>query len=302
MVSHAVAIFKLTLILSEGEQSFNVLTFIIYFFFNLFFCLFPLRYTSDNTCVPDGPNFSMTYYVSYANLIGSFASIMGVVLFQIYLSRGKFRTAFLMAGIVKVAASFFDFVIVKRYNRQIGISDSWFFAMGDAVIYQVITRIEIMPAIVLTSKVCPPGMEASVYALLVSYQNLGQGVSRTVGDGLIAALGIKTIVPCNFVNLPLAIFIAHVALPSLIFPLIFILIPDANMTDDLVNISGAPPPSGFAPVSTADEDDTENVHHHQHRKFEDDSSDIIEKKDYVDDSLLVKVVLPQDDEENDVER
>lgn len=199
----------------------------------------------------------MTYYVSYANLIGSFASVVGVILFQVYLRGGKFRTAFLCAGIVKVAASFFDFVIINRYNRKIGISDSVFFTLGDAVIYQVILRVELMPAIVLTSKVCPRGMEASVYALLVSFQNLGLGVSRTVGDGLIHALGIRTTHPCNFDNLPLAVLIAHVALPSLIFPLIFILIPDYRMTDDLVNGASTQAPPGFTPVPRDDLDQDE---------------------------------------------
>lgn len=191
--------------------------------------------TADEKCVPNGPHFSMSFYISYGNLIGSLASVIGVIIFQVYLSRSKFRTAFLFAGVVKVAASIFDFIIIKRYNKKLGISDSVFFTMGDAVIFQAINRIELMPAIVLTSKVCPPGMESSVYALLVSYQNLGIGVSRTFGDFLIDRLGILTTEPCNFDRLPLAVLIAHVALPSLIFPLIYFLIPDANMTDDLVN-------------------------------------------------------------------
>lgn len=193
-------------------------------------------YTADQSCVPGGPSFSMSYYVSFANLIGSIASVAGVIVFQTHFSRGKFRTAFAAALFIKIFASVFDLVLVTRYNRHIGIPDKVFFAMGDAVIYQVITRIEVMPAIVLTSKVCPRGMEASVYALLVSFQNLGQGVARTVGDGLLDLLNIRTVAPCNFDNLPLAIIIAHVALPLLIFPLIFVLIPDARMTDDLINI------------------------------------------------------------------
>lgn len=195
--------------------------------------------TAGPECVKDGPNFGMAFYVSYANLIGSLASVLGVVLFQVQFSKGTFRTAFLAAGIVKVAASVFDFIIIKRFNKRIGIPDEIFFMLGDAVIFQVINRCELMPSIVLTSKVCPPGMEASVYALLVSYQNLGIAVSRTVGDYLVDQLGIKTTPQvstgqCDFGNLGLAVLIAHVAIPSLIFPLIFMLIPDARMTDDLV--------------------------------------------------------------------
>lgn len=78
-------------------------------------------------------------------------------------------------------------------------------------------------------------MESSVYALLASYQNLGSNVARSLGVALIDYLGIKTTAPCNFKQLPTAIFIAHVLLPLLIVPMVFILIPDALMTDDLLS-------------------------------------------------------------------
>lgn len=191
-------------------------------------------YTADEHCVPDGPHFSFTYYVTYASIVGSVAGAIGVAAFQTFLSRGNFRTAFWTTCIVKLAASFFDIFIVKRYNKLFGIPDKLAFLLGDAIIFQVAYILDFMPAVVLTSKVCPKGMEASVYALLASYQNLGTNVSRTLGVALIDLLGIKTTVPCNFANLPKAIFIAHVLLPLLVFPLVFVLIPDAKMTDDLL--------------------------------------------------------------------
>lgn len=204
----------------------------------------------------------MTYYVTYANLVGSIASIVGVALFQRYLSRGKFRVAFWTTGLVKLAASLFDFAIVKRYNRHLGISDRAFFMMGDAIIVQVVGMLELMPAVVLTSKVCPPGMEASVYALLVSYQNLGGGVSSTLGVALIEFLKIDTKAPCNFSRLPLGILIAHVFLPALSFPLVFFLIPDARMTDDLIRPSGDDGNSAdFAIVDSEDSVDSSDRPH-----------------------------------------
>lgn len=191
-------------------------------------------FTADEACVPDGPHFSFTYYVTYASLVGSLAGGLGVAMFQAFLSRGKFRTAFWTTGLVKLAASAFDIFIVMRYNKKLGIPDKLAFMLGDAMIFQVAYTLDFMPAVVLTSKVCPKGVEASVYALLASYQNLGTNVSRTLGVALIDKLGIKTTVPCDFSNLPKAVLIAHVALPMLIFPLVFILIPDARMTDDLL--------------------------------------------------------------------
>ena len=91
-----------------------------------------------------------------------------------------------------------------------------------------------MPVILLTSKNCPQGMESNVYDLLVSYLNLGVGVCRTFSDALAYFMNIRTTETCNYKDLPLPIMIAHVALPSLIFPVMFILIPDATMTDNLI--------------------------------------------------------------------
>lgn len=92
----------------------------------------------------------------------------------------------------------------------------------------------------LISKLCPKGLEASVYALLASYQNLGQNCARSIGVALSSVMGIQTTVPCDFTNLPAAIFIAHVLLPLLIVPLVFVLIPDACLTDDLQNDGKSP--------------------------------------------------------------
>lgn len=196
----------------------------------------PMDYwmTASQSCVPGGPNFRASFYVSYSNFVGSVASILGVVFFQMHLSQGTFRRAFMVSHAIKIAASLFDVMIVTRMNLAMGISDLVMFTLGDAVLFQATNRLDIMPAIVLTSKVCKPGMEASVYALLVSYQNLGVAVSRTMGDALVDELGVRTLEPCKFDKLPLAIVIAHVLLPALVFPLIYWLIPDSLMTDDLV--------------------------------------------------------------------
>lgn len=106
-------------------------------------------FIAEEDCVPGGPKFSYTYYSTYSNLIGSLASILGIALFQKYLSRGTFRMAFLSAGFIKMLASIFDIAIVKRYNQILGISDKWFFIMGDSIIFQLVTIMDSMPAVVL---------------------------------------------------------------------------------------------------------------------------------------------------------
>lgn len=112
-------------------------------------------FTADKTCLPDGPHFDFTYYLTYTALVGSLAASIGVVAFQTFLSRGKFRTAFWTTCVIKVAASVFDIIIVKRLNIQWGIPDKFMYLLGDAIIFQVAYMLDFMPAVVLTSKVCP---------------------------------------------------------------------------------------------------------------------------------------------------
>lgn len=194
-------------------------------------------FTASKECLPDGPHFSMAYYISFANIMGAFASILGTVVFQIFFRQSNFRVAIAYTNVIKILAIAFDFAIVKRFNLRIGIPDSIFFLFGDAIVYQAAYRIELTPLMVLTSKVCPHGMEASVYSLLVSFQNLGGNVGRSLGYALMKWFNIRTVSPCDFSNLPYVILIARAVLPALSFPLIFLLIPNAKLTDDLIGLN-----------------------------------------------------------------
>jgi hypothetical protein len=108
------------------------------------------------------------------------------------------------------------------------------FHFSSQVIYQVAAMMDFMPAVVLTSASCPKGMEATVYALLAGFQNFGSNVAREVGVGLLNYLKIQTTEPCNFERFPFAIVLAHIIVPSLCIPLIFILIPNKLMTEKLL--------------------------------------------------------------------
>lgn len=95
---------------------------------------------------------------------------------------------------------------------------------------------DFMPAVVLTSKLCPIGVESTVYALLAGFSNYGRSVGSSLGVLALDVAGIKTPAngACNFDNLALLLVISHVVLPLMTVPLTFVLIPNAKMTDDLV--------------------------------------------------------------------
>jgi hypothetical protein len=101
-------------------------------------------FTADATCVPGGPAFSFTYYITTASVIGSIAGMVGVSLFQMFLSRGTYRAAFCTTLGLKLLASLFDLFIVRRDNIRFGIPDKVAFLLGDAIIASIIGMLYVM--------------------------------------------------------------------------------------------------------------------------------------------------------------
>jgi hypothetical protein len=54
---------------------------------------------------------------------------------------------------------------------QYGIPD-WFFCLGESAIQSVVGWVATMPIIVMASRLCPDGMEGTMYALIMSVNNL----------------------------------------------------------------------------------------------------------------------------------
>ncbi len=46
-----------------------------------------------------------------------------------------------------------------------------------------------MPGVVILSQLCPPGMEATMYALLAGCHNLGNSISANLGAYMLQLLG-----------------------------------------------------------------------------------------------------------------
>ena len=192
-------------------------------------------YTADNSCVINGPAFDYTYYSTYVRIVAAIASWIGVILFQTVMGNWGIRRIFWVSVVLRCAGGIFDIVIVKRWNIAMGISDKAMYMVGDAIIYDICYTLNFMPAVLLTSKLCPKDMEATTYALLAGFQNFGQQVSRTIGVALISMFDIQTEPPCKWEGLPELIAFAHIILPLVLVPLTFVLIPDAKSTDNLLD-------------------------------------------------------------------
>merc|ERR1712190_348045 len=125
---------------------------------------------------------------------------------------------------------------------------------GDAGCQQLTQMFAVMPGVLLISRLCPRGAEATVYAILSGFHNLGANIAGLLGVWLTGHLGIKTVgnvrtsTDCDFSGLSSAIVIAHVVLPLACLPLTFVLIPGWQMEDEECFDQASPAPSFASPA------------------------------------------------------
>ena len=154
-------------------------------------------------------------FLGRVRLVTSIAALAGVWLFQRFLKTVPFRVIFGWSTVIASALGMTTLLLVTHANRALGIDDQWF-SIGDSLILTVIGQIAYMPVLVLSARLCPPGVEATLFALLMSLTNLAGIVSHEGGALLTHLLGITD---RNFDNLWLLVIITNL---STLLPLLFL--------------------------------------------------------------------------------
>ncbi len=144
-------------------------------------------------------------FLGRVRLITSFASLAGVWVFQRFLKAVPYRVIFGWSTVISAALGMSTLLLVTHANRALGISDQWF-SLGDNLVLTVMGQIAFMPVLVLAARLCPPGVEATLFALLMSIVNLAGLVSYESGAFLTHQLGITE---TNFSNLALLVVITN---------------------------------------------------------------------------------------------
>jgi folate/biopterin transporter len=119
-------------------------------------------------------------FLGRVRLVTSIASLVGVWLFQRFLKTISLRRIFLWSTIISAALGMTTLLLVTHVNRLLGISDQWF-SLGDSLILTVMGQIAFMPVLVLAARLCPAGVEATMFASLMSICNLAGLVSHESG-------------------------------------------------------------------------------------------------------------------------
>jgi folate/biopterin transporter len=128
-------------------------------------------------------------FLGRVRLVTSIASLVGIWIFQRFLKSLPFRVIFGWSTVISAVLGMTMLLLVTHANRTIGIDDRWF-SLGDSLILTVMGQIAYMPVLVLAARLCPRGIEATLFALLMSISNLAGLVSYELGAVITHWLGI----------------------------------------------------------------------------------------------------------------
>jgi len=196
-------------------------------------------YTADEACLPGGPHFSFTYYLTFTGLVGSAVSFVAVWIYQGWLSKWRFRSVLIFTTILVGAGGFMDLILVMRWNIDLGVNDHVAYIAGEAVLETVIIMLYWIPSSAILSKVVPEGMESSSYAFLAGLSNFSSMFSELTGSMIYDAAGVKTTTTtslgdaCDFTPLWWLVIAFHIVLPVMIGVPASLLIPNCKQTEDL---------------------------------------------------------------------
>jgi folate/biopterin transporter len=176
-------------------------------------------------------------FLGRIQLVSSVASLVGIALFQRFLKVVPFRVIFAWSIIISSVLGMSALILVTHTNRAWGIDDRWF-TLGDSAILTAMGQIAFMPILVLAARLCPPGIEATLFALLMSILNLAGVLSNELSALLTHGLGINE---TNFDQLWLLVVITNL---STLLPLPFLgWLPGADaQTDTNSTIQSVPCP------------------------------------------------------------
>jgi len=164
-------------------------------------------------------------FLGRIRLVTSLAGFLGIWIFQRFFKAIPFRSILGWMIVISTLLGLTTLLLVTHTNRTLGIDDRWF-SLGDTLILTLAGEIAFMPILVLAARICPPGVEATLFALLMSLLNLSGLLSREFGALLTQWLNVTEI---DFSNLWLLLLITNL---SNLIPLPFLrLLPKASATE-----------------------------------------------------------------------
>ena len=232
-------------------------------------CTIPLEgalfffYTDNAAAYPAGPHFSDTFYITGIGITATVVYILSIVLYNLVMKNWNFRTVLLCNNFVFFLVSLPNIALFLRWNVAWGVPD-WLFVLGTEALQVVIGTWCSIPLQIIMNQLCPPGVQATSYALLAGCSNLGASLAQYQGAFILETLGIRPMgkpgEAHQFDNLWIAAAIAT-CLPLLPMIAVLFLIPNASQTDSILGSVDAACATGTMETTTPSdtEEDELNV-------------------------------------------
>lgn len=154
-------------------------------------------------------------FLGRVRLITAGAGLLGVWIYNTYLKTKPIKDILFWSSIISTPLGLSSLLLITHANRALGIPDG-IFVCGDDVILSILGQIAFLPTLVLAARLCPPGVEAVLFATLMSINNGAGALGTEIGALLTKALGVTE---TNFDNLGLLTVICNI---SSLYPLFFI--------------------------------------------------------------------------------
>jgi folate/biopterin transporter len=182
-------------------------------------------------------------FLGRVRLVSSIASLVGVVVYRNYLRKLAIKDVIFWASLISTPLGLSQLLLTTHYNRVLGIPDQ-VFVLTDSVVLTVLGQIAFMPILALAAAICPPGVEGTLFASLMSIYNAAGILSAEGGAALTSYLKVTD---SNFDNLSLLLTICTL---SNLLPLPFI----GKMLGPLGNIYEEPVSDSSNESSSSDKE------------------------------------------------
>lgn len=116
-------------------------------------------------------------------VVAAVFNLIGILLYNKLLKEVPLRTMFLYACLAGTTLALSQLLVTERLNVRVGIPDK-VFVLGDAAMLSVVHELGFMPLMVMASRVCPAGIEATLFAALMSLSNCARFLGSTAGATL----------------------------------------------------------------------------------------------------------------------
>lgn len=154
-------------------------------------------------------------FMGRVRLVTSLATLGGVVVYNQYLKRVPIKSILFWSTIASFPLGMLPVLLLTHVNRELGIPDQALI-FGDDIALAALGEIAFLPTLVLAARLCPPGVEAVLFATLMSVFNGAGTVGTELGALLTKLFGVTD---SNFDNLVWLTVLCNV---TSLYPLFFI--------------------------------------------------------------------------------